>query len=123
VEHTAKLRRAVLPALTTTELLAFFSKVSETGTTAKSCWEWTGYRDKDGYGMFGLRGAGRRAHCVAWTLDHGQIPDGAEIDHLCRNRACVRPSHLELVTHRENILRGNHHRERMPNGHFAKAAT
>lgn len=109
MEHPAPIhhRRAQLPALNTKELLSFFSKIRQTGSGAKACWEWTSYRDKDGYGMFCLRRAGRRAHCVAWTIEHGQIPDGLEIDHLCRNRACVRPSHMELVTHRENLLRGD----------------
>lgn len=122
MDHTAKRRRAVLPTLNTKELLSFFSKVHQTGNSAKACWEWTSYRDKDGYGSFCLRRSARAAHFVAWTIEHGQIPDGLEIDHLCRNRACVRPSHMELVTHRENIRRGDYHRDRLPNGHFAKAS-
>ena len=45
------------------------------------------------------------AHRVAYELTYGRIPEGKEVDHLCRNKACVNPSHLEAVSHRENMLR------------------
>lgn len=70
------------------------------------CWNWTGYLAKDGYGYFSFRGKWLRAHRVSYILLHGGIPEGLELDHLCRNPACVYPNHLEAVTHRENILRG-----------------
>ena len=75
------------------------------------CWLWTG-KTADGYGQFGL---GRRiqgliyAHRFAYEQRHGPIPEGLELDHLCRVRHCVNPAHLEAVTHRENILRGEGH--------------
>lgn len=105
-ESFPRRRRAEIPALNSKELLAFFSKIQKAGPTRNPCWEWTGSRNKDGYGTFGLRRKNRFAHVVAWTIEHGPIPDHLEIDHLCRNRACVRPQHMELVTHRENLLRG-----------------
>ena len=70
------------------------------------CWEWHAYLDRDGYGTFWLDGTNRRAHRVAYEIYIGPIPDGLELDHLCRNRACVRPDHLEPVTSQVNNLRG-----------------
>ncbi len=69
------------------------------------CWEWVG-RIRDGYGRFRVGGHEVAAHRFAWTLLHGPVPAGLELDHLCRNRACVRPSHLEPVTRSENAIRG-----------------
>jgi hypothetical protein len=69
------------------------------------CWEWTGSKDH-GYGSIHFRGKMIRAHRAAWRLWFGLIPNGLELDHLCRNRACVNPAHLEPVSHRENTLRG-----------------
>jgi hypothetical protein len=70
------------------------------------CWLWTGPKDKLGYGNFGFQGRGYGAHRAAYLLFIGDVPEGMELDHLCRNPSCVNPSHLEPVTHRENIRRG-----------------
>lgn len=75
------------------------------------CWLWQGYVGKRGYGEIGADGGGKRqvlVHRVAYELCRGAIPAGLVIDHLCRNRICVNPDHLEPVTHRVNILRGIH---------------
>ena len=70
------------------------------------CWEWTATRWK-GYGLFWTKATGRvRAHRLAYQSLVEPIPDGLQVDHLCRNRACVRPAHMEIVTNRENVLRG-----------------
>jgi hypothetical protein len=71
------------------------------------CWEWIAYRLPAGYGRFydGHRDA--MAHRFAYETWNGPVPNGTTIDHLCRNRCCVNPDHLEAVTHRENLLRGN----------------
>ena len=74
------------------------------------CWEWTGGRDGNGYGRFAVgRGEHPRttfAPRLAYETLVGAIPDGFEPDHLCRNRACVRPQHLEPVARVVNVHRG-----------------
>ena len=71
------------------------------------CLVWRGAMASNGYGHFRLKDKVWQAHRLAWEWAHGPVPDGLTLDHLCRNRACVKVQHLELVTMRENILRGN----------------
>jgi hypothetical protein len=71
------------------------------------CHLWTGTPTAKGYGRFWLNGRNIRAHHYAYVQAHGPIPAGHEIDHLCRNRLCVNPAHLEAVTHRVNVLRSS----------------
>ena len=78
----------------------FWAKVNKTET----CWLWTGARSR-GYGSFPMDGLGG-AHRWAYLHLVGPIPEGLELDHLCRVRHCVRPDHLEPVTHAENMRRG-----------------
>jgi len=73
--------------------------------TSGDCWPWQGALGSNGYGRFTLRGVAMTAHRAAYLLLVGTIPAGMQIDHLCRNRSCVRPDHLEPVTPRENLLR------------------
>lgn len=75
--------------------------------TSESCWEWTGARNRDGYGWFLLDGRAIGAHVASWRLIRGDTPEGMELDHICRNRACVNPDHLDPVPHIENVRRGN----------------
>lgn len=82
---------------------AFWRRVVRDG----DCWIWTGHKNRCGYGRLTVDGRRIAAHRLAYELLVGPVPDGLELDHLCRNRACVRPSHLEPVTHRENTLRGD----------------
>ncbi len=92
------------------------------------CWVWTGSRRRDGYCNFTTcHGRGNRkttmVHRASYEMFVGPIPSGLTLDHLCRNRACCNPEHLEPVTQRENILRGegvaaaNARKTHCPKGH------
>lgn len=70
------------------------------------CWDWHGGKSDRGYGSISLDGRSHQAHRVSYELYVGPIPDGLQIDHLCRNRGCINPAHLEPVTCRENVRRG-----------------
>jgi hypothetical protein len=80
----------------------FWSRVS-----VGDCWEWTGTVTRKGYGLVKFPDHRRKVvHRQAWEMLVGPIPDGLDLDHLCRNRKCLNPDHLEPVTRRENLMRG-----------------
>lgn len=76
----------------------FWSKVDKSG----DCWIWTAGATSAGYGLF----KHQYAHRISYRLHRGEIPEGLELDHLCRVTRCVNPDHLEAVTHAENVRRG-----------------
>jgi len=82
-------------------LSRFWDKVEKTN----SCWNWRAGKNSDGYGTFWI-GKTVSAHRFAYQLLIGSIPKDKEIDHLCRNRSCVNPVHMEIVTNKINVLRG-----------------
>jgi hypothetical protein len=77
-----------------------------------SCWLWTGPTTQDGYGVLTIKVADRRTsravHRLLYKLLGNTVPDDLELDYLCRVRSCCNPTHLEIVTHEENIRRGDH---------------
>lgn len=93
----------------------FWAKVEKTDT----CWTWIASLDGRGYGQFDHQ----RSHRVSYELLVGPIPEGLVLDHLCRNKRCVNPDHLEPVTHLENLRRGtpgsahNTRKTHCPKGH------
>ena len=108
----------------------FWSKVDRTGG-ADACWPWMRYCSPDGYGKFAWRAAGRNvnmnAHRVAVALTRG-LQGEEPIDHLCRNRLCCNPAHLEQVSTTENNRRGygwagvNARKQTCPAGHELSGA-
>lgn len=88
----------------------FWSKVR---VAESGCWEWTATRSTRGYGRYSIDARPFQAHRVAYEALLGPIPSGLFTDHLCRVRHCVNPAHLEPVTNRENVLRGESHVARL----------
>lgn len=74
--------------------------------TPAKCKVWKGSIDSDGYGRIQIGNKSRLAHRIAWEKEIGPIGEGLQIDHLCRNRPCINVLHMELVTSRENTMRG-----------------
>jgi hypothetical protein len=97
----------VLPLVSASSVARFWSKVDRRGPA--ECWPWLGLlRPETGYGRFPADGKIVSAHRFAWVMVAGRDPlPGMELDHLCRNRACVNPAHLEEVSWGENTRRSN----------------
>ncbi|HEY6020211.1 MAG TPA: HNH endonuclease signature motif containing protein [Candidatus Paceibacterota bacterium] len=96
----------------------FWDKVDKSG----SCWLWIGAVNEHGYGKVsagGRKGKYKRAHVAAYEMEYGPVPEGLELDHLCHNRRCVRPDHLEAVTRQVNVNRGDNAKGKMV-GHLCK---
>jgi len=95
--------------------------------TPDGCWEWRGARSTDGYGIFTYLTCSVRAHRLSYVMHRGPFEPTLVIDHLCRNRMCVNPDHLETVTDVENVMRGESFSAlrsvsaTCPNGHVYQA--
>ena len=91
---------------------------------SNGCWNYTRAKHGDGYGICFVLDQNIYAHRLSYLLFKGSIEDGLQIDHLCRNLPCFNPDHLELVTVKENVLRGvgataiNAKKTHCPNGHL-----
>jgi len=83
----------------------FWAKVDKSG----ACWQWTGASHMS-YGIFRFNGSSRLAHRVAYAWENGDIPEGAQLDHMCHNRSCVNPEHIRFAdweTNGQNRARAN----------------
>lgn len=99
-----------------------FVEYVEDMSNPMACWNWKAGHYKKGYGVFNLRDGAFPAHRISYTWLKGEIPEGLTMDHLCRNRSCVNPEHMEPVTQEENTKRGNsginmRSRTHCPRGH------
>lgn len=94
-----------IPILTPRQRMGLFSRVHVNTTTG--CWEWIGPLTGVGYSQISLGRSFFLAHRVMYTEFRGPIPGVLTIDHLCRNKRCINPWHMEAVTHAENNFRGN----------------
>ena len=84
-------------------LKKFWSRIK----VVNNCWEWQGGIKMDGYGSFYWNKKQYPSHRIAYQILRGNVPEGLELGHLCRNRKCCNPEHLEPVTHHQNLMRGN----------------
>lgn len=117
------------PGLSMTPQERFWIKVDKDGPVPDCaphlgpCWVWTAGKFEDGYAIFQLHGKLKKAHCVTYEWAHGPVPGELVLDHLCRNRSCVNPFHLEPVTQQINVHRGtsfaaaNSQKTHCPAGH------
>lgn len=111
-KHYTRMRRHGSTELVNlTPVERFWLLVDKNGPVLRAdlgpCWVWTGSLAKRGYGSFCPSGKSVSAHRYSFELARGEIPEGLHLDHLCRNPPCVNPDHLDPVTVRLNILRGD----------------
>lgn len=77
----------------------FWAKVDK----SQECWVWTAARNRKGYGILLVDGKNRQAHRVSYELANGPIPGDLQVDHICHNRACMKPAHLRLATRKQQM--------------------
>ena len=98
--YAIRVEMGTLPAHVRTPRQRFVASVQ----VGESCWEWTAFKDRKGYGKFTSWPTGEQyAHRIAFTLRNGPIPEGMQVDHICHNPRCVNPDHLRLATPKQNV--------------------
>lgn len=100
-QYPARQQAKKMPEMNADAQRRFLAKIKR---TANGCWEWQGQRHK-GYGRYAYQGLSYPAHRIAYQLQHGKIDHFWQIDHLCNNKVCCNPAHLEPVTPDENRIR------------------
>src|SRR3989304_8337349 len=80
--------------------------ISKSSSNSSGCLEWNGPKTDNGYGFFNINGGRIRSHRFSYEVNKDKIPEGFQLDHLCRNRLCVNPYHLQAVSSKTNTLRG-----------------
>lgn len=105
VGPTAKRLSVNKPYTPEERITLFWSRVDKTSSET-GCWLWTAMKDTGGYGTVSWNGKMKKSHRISYLLTRGEVSKALTLDHLCRNRACVNPDHLEPVTMRVNALRG-----------------
>ena len=83
----------------------------------RQCWGWGGFIEKTGYGRQTWQGKRWRAHRLVWEMYQGPIPNSMVLDHLCENKSCVNPHHLQVTTNAYNWQRISSDRANCPSGH------
>lgn len=96
---------SIVGSITDREIRNFYTKISF--NEDNWCWEFTGHIDRYGYGNFGTK-FGRKAHRFSFQLHNGDLVNGLSIDHLCNNKKCCNPEHLDQVSITENLKRASH---------------
>lgn len=108
-EHVAKMHAARVAKIPPVEV-RFWAKVNKNGPihqTLGQCWEWTARIDGEGRGRFGYENRNALAYRVGLILEGREVPADMDVDHMCRNRKCVRPEHLRVVDERTSSLENN----------------
>jgi len=106
----------VIPSLSISDKIRFWPKVKK----STNCWLWNASTNIDDYGVFSIRRKTYPAHRISYFLRYPDFDQSLELDHLCHNRSCVNPDHLDPVTHPENLNRGicsNREKTACPRGH------
>lgn len=112
MSYTPGLHKKILPP-TPYALRRFMKAVDST----KECWRWTGFINKDGYGQITIDKETYKAHRVSYTWMKGTIPETLTLDHVCHNRWCVNPQHLDPVLASVNVSRQRFFKTGCRNGH------
>lgn len=108
----------MIPIRPTLDLKKFYLFSNKVSISSDGCWNWTASTHRHGYGFFGFNKKVQLSHRVSYQIFLGEIKEGLVLDHLCRNKRCVNPDHLDPVSQKVNMQRGIHATKKYcKNGH------